>query len=74
MFRGLCFKTVLFRLTPRNCIGQQFAVNELKVLIARIVHRYDIGVAKDTPKPAREVQAVLKAKDGIWLTFTRRCV
>ena len=33
------FSYVLFSAGPRNCIGQNFAMNEMKTVIAKIIHR-----------------------------------
>ena len=36
-----------FSAGPRNCIGQNFAINEEKVVVASIVNRYRLSVVKD---------------------------
>ena len=36
-----------FSAGSRNCIGQNFAVNEEKVVVASIVNRYRLSVVKD---------------------------
>ncbi|CAG5118710.1 unnamed protein product [Candidula unifasciata] len=68
-----------FAFTPfsagsRNCIGQNFALNEEKVLIARILYRYKVELADDGPPVERMVTAVLKAEHGIHLRLQLRNV
>lgn len=36
-----------FSAGSRNCIGQNFAINELRVVVASIVNRYQLSVVKD---------------------------
>lgn len=35
---------------PRNCVGMRFALLEVHVALAHIIHHYSFGLAKDTPK------------------------
>uniref|UniRef100_A0A452VFH1 Cytochrome P450 4X1-like n=1 Tax=Ursus maritimus TaxID=29073 RepID=A0A452VFH1_URSMA len=55
-----------FSAGPRNCIGQHFAMIELKVAIALILLRFKVA-----PDPTRPLvflhKIVLKAKDGVHL-------
>ncbi|XP_077989660.1 cytochrome P450 4F4-like [Glandiceps talaboti] len=60
-----------FSAGPRNCIGQNFAMNELKVSVAMVIHRFFLSV--DETKPIERVnQLVLKAVDGIYLYIKPR--
>lgn len=62
---------VPFSAGPRNCIGQNFAMNEIKTMVARIVHRFHLEADPDIdPYPYPEV--VLRAKNGIHIKFTSR--
>ncbi|XP_077996366.1 ultra-long-chain fatty acid omega-hydroxylase-like [Glandiceps talaboti] len=65
------FQFLPFVAGPRNCIGQNFALNEEKVVVSRILHKYWIEV-----DPNHSVERipllVLKAKHGIKLTIRPR--
>ena len=53
----------------RNCIGQSFALNEERVVIAAIVNRFHISLIPDHPIIPEPV-GILKAKHDILLTLT----
>ncbi|KAJ8013575.1 hypothetical protein DPEC_G00031200 [Dallia pectoralis] len=50
---------------PRNCIGQKFAMVELRVVIALTIRRY--RVTSGPEKIKRLPQLVLRAEGGLWL-------
>ncbi|KAG8226957.1 hypothetical protein J437_LFUL009508 [Ladona fulva] len=56
---------VPFSAGPRNCIGQRFAMLEMKAVISAIVHRYRI-IAVDTPEDVSVIiDLVLRSSHGI---------
>ncbi|XP_066298428.1 cytochrome P450 4A25-like [Branchiostoma lanceolatum] len=60
-----------FSAGPRNCIGQNFALNEEKVVIARILHRFKVELVPDHPV-APTVEIVTRAINGIKVKFIPR--
>jgi cytochrome P450 len=65
------FVFVPFSAGSRNCIGQNFAMNEQKVLISRLVHKFQVDL-----DPSHEVvempEVVMRAKYGIKIKVTPR--
>ncbi|VDI55369.1 cytochrome P450, family 4, subfamily B, polypeptide 1 [Mytilus galloprovincialis] len=60
-----------FSAGPRNCIGQAFAQNEEKVLISRLVNRFEITVDPDH-EVEHFIEVVMRAKNGIMACFKER--
>ena len=61
---------VPFSAGPRNCIGQVFALNELKTNISRMLHEYEFRL-DETHKIELAPQVILRSKHGIKLYFKR---
>ena len=60
-----------FSAGPRNCIGQVFAMNEMKTTIARVLRKFEMSV--DVSKPVRrKPDLVMRAEKGLYLNFKSR--
>ena len=55
----------------RNCIGQNFAMNEIKVIVAMTTRRFVITVDEDKLAPEWTPSIVLRSLNGIHLKFTQ---
>ena len=69
-FLGSSFYHYMFHLT-RNCIGQEFALNEEKVVISHILRNFELTL--DTEKPVvKENLIILRPKGGLYLKLKHR--
>ncbi|XP_077997876.1 cytochrome P450 4F12-like [Glandiceps talaboti] len=62
---------VPFAAGPRNCIGQNFALNEMKVATALVLRHFELTIS-GCPPPIRQTKAVLRAENGIYVKVKPR--
>ncbi|XP_071180025.1 cytochrome P450 4A25-like [Mytilus edulis] len=60
-----------FAAGSRNCIGQHFAMDEIKVVLARLIQRYKVFIVPDH-KYEIQPELVMRAKYGIEITVEER--
>ncbi|XP_071147890.1 cytochrome P450 4F4-like [Mytilus edulis] len=60
-----------FSAGPRNCIGQHFAMNEEKVVIANILRKFHLSLDPNH-KVMKKISAVMRSENGIRLIATPR--
>lgn len=55
----------------RNCIGQEFALNEEKVVLATILRHFEVFL--DEAKPVKkEIMIIMRPKGGLHLKLKHR--
>ncbi|XP_078354122.1 cytochrome P450 4B1-like isoform X2 [Oculina patagonica] len=63
-----------FSAGPRNCIGMNFAMAEMKIAVAMILKRFDLSINKENLVTSNDLfpEIMLRTKTGIRLNLTPR--
>ena len=65
------FGYIPFSAGSRNCIGQKFAMLEMKSTISKVLRHYHLSV-QDNYKPIDVLELIIKSKNGIMLKIRDR--
>ena len=65
------YQFIPFSAGSRNCIGQNFAMNEMKLTVGRVVRRFRLKADSDRPA-TRELRLTMRAGDGAFVFATSR--
>ncbi|XP_052891120.1 cytochrome P450 4d2-like [Anopheles moucheti] len=66
------FMYIPFSAGSRNCIGQKFALNELKTALAKILRQCKVVLPDPSYEPKMKLELVLKPVNGMHLRFLDR--
>jgi cytochrome P450 len=65
------FAYLPFAAGPRNCIGQNFALLEAKIMLAMFVQRCNFEIIPGQ-KIVPEVKITMRTKYGLWSNISKR--
>lgn len=67
------FNYIPFSAGPRNCIGQKFALYEIKSIVSKIINNFEISLTKESEHPPVLAAALnLKPENSIRFIFKQR--
>ncbi|OXU22693.1 hypothetical protein TSAR_008363 [Trichomalopsis sarcophagae] len=61
-----------FSAGPRNCIGNKFAILEMKAVISAILRRYRLGGVEGKTEVRPKFRLTVRASGGLWLKISQR--
>jgi cytochrome P450 family 4 len=65
------FLHVPFSAGPRNCIGQKFAMLEMKSVVSKVLRHFAIELAVDY-EPVLIFEIILRPENGVMLKMNKR--
>ena len=70
--RGSAYEFVPFSAGPRNCVGQKFAMYEMKAALSKMLLHFQFRVDKSYAGPSLVAELILKPENGVLLNVRRR--
>lgn len=71
--QSVFFTYTPFSAGPRNCIGQKYAILEMKTLLAKVLTHFEISLAEDSQEfPALVGEMILISENKIYFHLKRR--
>ncbi|KAF7492036.1 Cytochrome P450 4c3 [Sarcoptes scabiei] len=68
------FSFIPFSAGPRNCIGQKFAMNEIKIVTVKIVKRFRLRSIDERDRLVIVGEMILRSLNGIKILFEKRAI
>lgn len=65
---------VPFSAGPRNCIGQKYAILEVKVLLTKILRNFSVKSVEKLSTIKMYSDIILRPVDGIYVTMKKRTI
>ena len=65
---------LIFLYTFRNCIGQEFALNEERVVLSHILRHFELSLDETKLPIKKDFLIILRPKGGLHLKLSRRAV
>ena len=62
------FKFIAFQAGPRTCLGQNFAMLEMKCVLSRLLLLFEFSLAQDPKSVTYDVSLTLPIKNGLQVT------
>uniref|UniRef100_U5ELR8 Putative cytochrome n=1 Tax=Corethrella appendiculata TaxID=1370023 RepID=U5ELR8_9DIPT len=66
------FSYIPFSAGSRNCIGQKFALNEIKSGASKVLRNFIVKLPQPDYEPIVKTEIVLKPANGVYLNFEKR--
>ena len=66
------FQYLPFSAGPRNCIGQKFAMMEIKLVLFNVLRQFSFTTSQSVDQVKLQEQVILHSSNGLWLKVHRR--
>lgn len=66
------FSFIPFSAGSRNCIGQKFAMLELKAVISKVLRNFVLKLPENSEELILMTEVILKSKNGVKITLNKR--